>query len=97
MMCRNRRATTIGSMTPKIPFLTVLLATSSLSYSAIIVSDPFDDGGFTDGADTSDTAWFKNASGSAISIVNDVAMGGNALSFNTNPAFRATSAAMRSR
>lgn len=81
-------------MAPKIPFLTVLLAMPSLSFSAIIVSDPFDDGGFTDGADASDTGWFKNTTDSAISVVNDVAMGGNALNFNTNPAFRATTAAI---
>ena len=76
-------------MNPKTSLLVAFMVIPSISHSAIILNDTFADGDFTTGVE-----WFKNTSGSALSVVNDGAMGGNALQFDTNPAFRATTAAI---
>lgn len=46
--------------------LTILLAPSA--HSAVVFSDSFDDGGYTDGVDASDTAWYGTTGNSAIEI-----------------------------
>jgi len=76
-------------MNPKLSLLLALMAMPAVSHSAIILNDTFADGDFTNGVE-----WFKNTTNSALSVVNDGAMGGNALQFDTSPAFRATSAAI---
>src|SRR5688500_9255999 len=81
-------------MNPKISLLLAFMVVPSVSHSAIILNDTFTDGDFSAGADAQDAEWFKNTSGSTLSVVNDPAMGGNALQFGTNPAFRATTAAI---
>lgn len=76
-------------MNPKIFLLLAFVAVPAVSHSAIILNDTFADGDFTNGVE-----WFKNTTNSSLAVVNDSAMGGNALQFDTNPAFRATTAAI---
>jgi hypothetical protein len=61
--------------------IAAFLAAASTGSAAIIFSDTFTDGGFTNGTDPTDTAWFAyGSSGTTLSIFNDTTIGtGNAL------------------
>jgi hypothetical protein len=71
------------------PLLLSLLAPAAMAN--LLVVDPFDDGGVTDGADPLDAAWGSNSG--SLAVVSDAIIGsGNALEFTPGGTFRWTSA-----
>lgn len=67
-----------------LPLLSAFLLAISAARSEVVVTDSFTDGGFTNGSDALDIAWYGvKAPAGNLSVVNDTALGsGNALRFD---------------